>query len=202
MVDAPAVVSLLTTSAPPASPTARIHMSAFVVTRQQRRSVIGLATAVLLAVVVVMNVTDRSTASQSEQALPDIAFERFDGDMASLAEFEGRPLVINFWASWCPACVAELPEFEAAHLEYADEVTFVGIANADIRQAADRLAESVGLTYTLGDDPDGDMFRELGLFAMPSTIFVTADGEIHEVFGGQLDERALTERIDDLIGAS
>lgn len=176
-------------------------MSAFVITRQQRRSIVGTAVAMLLAVVVVMNV-DRGAPSQSEQSLPVTEFVLFDGGEATLADFQGQPLVVNFWASWCPACVAELPEFEAANLEYADDVTFVGVANADVRDAALRLAESVGLSYTLGDDPDGELFRTLGLFAMPSTIFITADGEIHEVFGGQLDGRALAERIDELVAVS
>ena len=177
-------------------------MSTLVITRTQRRSVVAAAIVALLAIVVVTDVTDRSTADRGEQTLPATGFELFDGGDATLADFEGRPLVINFWASWCPACVAELPEFEAAHLEYADDVTFVGFANADPREAALRLADSVGLTYTLGDDPDGEPFRSLGLFAMPSTVFITSSGEIHEVFGGQLDGRALAERIDELVAVS
>ena len=70
------------------------------------------------------------------------------------------------------------------------------------RGAAIALADEVGLTYTLADDPNGDLVRSLELIAMPSTIFVTADGQIQEVFGGQLDEKALIARIEALVETS
>jgi peroxiredoxin len=76
------------------------------------------------------------------------------------------------------------------------------MANADQRAAANALADSVGLTYQLADDSEGEMFRSLGLIAMPSTVFVSADGRITEVFAGQLNEAALVERIEELQEAS
>ncbi len=133
---------------------------------------------------------------------PEIPFELFDGTSATFADFRGTPLVVNFWASWCPACVVELPEFQAVHERLGDEVTFLGFANADDRERAIALAEDTGVTYTLADDPNGEMFVEFGLFAMPSTVFVTADGIVHDTFGGQLDAEALSERIDELRAAS
>jgi thiol-disulfide isomerase/thioredoxin len=139
---------------------------------------------------------DRGAASAAD--LPSTAFELFDGGETTLADFAGTPLVGNFWASWCPACVAELPEIQAVHERFGDDVTILGIANSDERGAALSLADDVGLTYTLADDPGGELFRELGLFAMPSTIFITADGEISEVFGGQLDEDGLLSRTEPL----
>jgi thiol:disulfide interchange protein len=58
------------------------------------------------------------------------------------------------------------------------------------------------LTYTLADDPNGDLFRSLDLIAMPSTLFISPDGEVEEVFAGQLTGPALQERIDRLRGRS
>ena len=161
-----------------------------------------MAVAVLLGTVVAVGSLGGDNATSTSSELPADAFELFAGGEATLADFDGTPLVINFWASWCPACVAELPEIQAASERYGDEVVILGLANSDQRQASVDLAADVGLTYTLGDDPSGDLFRSLGLIAMPSTIFVTADGEILEIFGGQLNERALAERISDLVAAS
>ena len=176
---------------------------ALVITKKQRRTILGLMTAGLIVIAVaVATLGGDSTETEAAAGLPDTPFELFDGGQATFEDFSGRPLVINFWASWCPACVAELPEFQAAHVEFGDEVTFLGIANADRRAPALDLAEQVGLTYELGDDPNGEVFRELGLIAMPSTIFVTADGEVLEVFGGQLTGQALADRINELIEAS
>ncbi len=186
---------------------------AVVITQRQRYGIVGAA--VLLLVVVTAGVwiaggddgsesaeTAAASAGAVESELPTAAFELFDGGTTTFAEFEGRPLVINFWASWCPACVAELPEFQTVHEERGDSVTFLGLANADIRPAALDLAGDVGLTYTLADDPNGDLFREFGLIAMPSTLFISPDGQIVEVFGGQLDEAGLNDRIDALLEAA
>lgn len=182
------------------------------ITTRQRRGVVGAALAVLiLAVVVVSNsggddgVQNAATPGSGiavDSELPPQGFELFDGASATFEEFEGTPLVINFWASWCPACVNELPEFQAVHEQRSDEVTFLGIANADARPAAVGLANEVGLTYPLADDPNGALFREFGLIAMPSTLFVSPHGEILEVFAGQLNESALNDRIDTLVAES
>lgn len=173
-----------------------------VITSRARRTVIGGALATLVAVVVGVSVLGGSGSVTSADDLPEQSFELFDGGETTLADFRGTPLVINFWASWCPACVGELPEFQTVHQDLGDEVQFLGLANADQRGPAVDLANEVGLTYTLGDDPQGDLFREFGLIAMPSTIFVNGDGEIVEVFAGQLNESALSERVEELIGQS
>lgn len=180
-------------------------MARLVITRTKRKRIVRTALAVLLVGVVALNALgggSRTTAASATSPLPLSSFELFGGGEASFADFDGKPLVINFWASWCPACVAELPEFQAVHEQYSGDVTILGLANSDRRDSALDLAAEVGLTYELGDDPQGDLFRSLELIAMPSTLFITADGQVHEVFGGQLNEAALAERIDNLIGAS
>jgi thiol-disulfide isomerase/thioredoxin len=175
---------------------------ALVMTRSRRLTIVGAAAAALLVAVVLLNVTGRERIAETDETLPSAEFALFEGGTGSFDEFRGRPLVINFWASWCPACVNELPEFQAVHERLGDEVAFLGLANADRRGAAEALAAEVGLTYTLGDDPDGSLFRSLDLIAMPSTLFVSADGTIEEVFAGQLTEDALVERIDRIRGLS
>ena len=180
-------------------------MAAPVITRTARRwIVVGALTALIALVAGIALVGGGSDEEPAEAAtpVPEVEFELFEGGTSSFADFRGQPLVVNFWASWCPACVAELPEFEKVHQDVSGEVRFLGLANADLRGPAEDLAEEVGLTYTLADDPQGDVFRQLGLLAMPSTVFVDADGDVVEVFSGQLDEAGLQERIDRLREAS
>lgn len=177
-------------------------MSQVVITRRTRQVVVAVAAVVVAAGAAFTAAGGSAEEGAVESELPAASFELFDGSEATFADFEGQPLVINFWASWCPACVAELPEFQQVHEEYADRVTFLGMANSDRRDAALALADEVGLTYALADDPRGDLFTDLELIAMPSTIFVDPDGRIHEVFGGQLNERLLVERIESLVEAS
>ena len=177
-------------------------MSVLTVTRQQRHRIVAGSLALLLSIVAVTVALGGGEVSADGDPVPSESFGLFDGGTATFADFRGKPLVINFWASWCPACVGELPDVQAVHEAVGDEVTILGMANSDSRGAALELADEVGLTYTLADDPKGDLFRSLELIAMPSTIFVDADGRIQEVFGGQLDEKALIERIDRLLETS
>lgn len=183
-------------------------MRRLTITRSQRRGVVGLAVAILLAAVVVLSVddgdslTDAGGGTAGGSGLPEDEFALFEGGEATFAEFEGKPLVVNFWASWCPACVNELPELQQVHERLGDDVTFLGIAQSDRRSSAEALAARVGLTYTLADDPEGDLFRSLDLIAMPTTLFISADGELQDIFAGQLNERLLVERIDRLRGRS
>ena len=132
---------------------------AVAITKRQRHLLVGAATVLLGFAVVVVNqlggddgVQDAGTQESgiaAESELPPQRFELLDGASTAFEEFEGTPLVINFWASWCPACVAELPEFQAVHEQRGGDVAILGIANADIRPAAIDLADQVGLTYTL-----------------------------------------------------
>jgi cytochrome c biogenesis protein CcmG/thiol:disulfide interchange protein DsbE len=173
-----------------------------IVTQTKRRSIVAVATAALLVAVIGLSLSGTDRLTNEASALPGGEFARFDGGEVSFEDYTGTPLVVNFWASWCPACVNELPEFQAVHEQVGDEVTFVGFANADRRADAVALADEVGLTYTLADDPEGSLFRSLELIAMPTTLFISADGEIEEAFAGQLTEAALLERVDRLRGRS
>jgi cytochrome c biogenesis protein CcmG/thiol:disulfide interchange protein DsbE len=179
------------------------HDMTLTLTTRSRRTIVASSAAIVAAVIVAITVLGGGgSTTTAAEVPPDASFELFDGGQATFAQFEGQPLIVNFWASWCPACVAELPEFQSVHEQYEDQVTFLGLANSDQRQAALNLAGSVGLTYTLADDPSGDLFRSFDLIAMPSTIFIDANGEIVEVFGGQLTEEALADRLGELVEAS
>lgn len=162
--------------------------------------VVGVAFGLVTALVVFGH-HDRA-AGANRPAVPAIAYERFAGGSATLADHRGRPMVVNFWASWCTPCAAELPELEAAHQRWGGRVAFVGLTHRDDRARARSLARRSGVTYELGDDAHGDLYRAFDLVAMPSTVFVDADGRVRAVVAGRLDERALTAQIDAILNAA
>ncbi len=134
---------------------------------------------------------------------PDLRFTMFDGSTASLADYEGRPLVVNFWASWCPSCVAEMSAaFRPAQQRLGAEVAFLGMNIQDTRDAALRLVDDTGVLFDLGEDPAGDLYTELGGLGMPFTVFVSADGQIVEKHNGPLTQGQLEERIAELFGVA
>lgn len=129
--------------------------------------------------------------------MPPFSLARFDGEgRVAMEDFEGTPVVLNFWASWCPFCIEEMPGFERVHQRFGGSVAFLGVGMQESnRSLAEDLVERTGVTYELADDPDGSLFAAVEAFAMPTTLFITADGRIAEKFGGPLRE----EQLEDLI---
>ncbi len=128
------------------------------------------------------------------------AYRDFNGGEQSLADVaEGKPVVLNFFASWCPTCVAEMPDFEAVNQQLSDQVQLVGLATEDAPGDALALAGRTGVTYPLGLDPAGAFFRVFQGLGMPTTAFLTAEGEVAHVFTGQLSDDALVDRIEEFL---
>lgn len=129
-----------------------------------------------------------------------LAYELFEGGTRTLGHYRGRPLVVNFFAAWCPPCVAEMPEFQSVFEELGGEVAFLGLSQDRTAAEALDLVARTGATYDIGWDPYLEVFSEIGGVAMPTTAFVTAAGELVEIFSGALDEEALHQRIDGIRG--
>lgn len=125
----------------------------------------------------------------------DLGLVTFDGERAAIADYRGTPVVVNFWASWCPPCIAEMPDFETVHQAVGDAVAFVGINTQDRPGPASELAAETGVTYDLLRDPDGRAFATFEVRGMPTTLFLDATGEVVGEHVGALNAAALRDRI-------
>jgi thiol-disulfide isomerase/thioredoxin len=112
-----------------------------------------------------------------------------------LTSYAGRPLVVNFFASWCGPCVTEMPDFEQVHQDLGDEVAFLGLATRDQADATQALLDQTGVSYDIGRDTRGDVLVDLGGLQLPTTVLVAADGTITSVNTGELTATELTEKI-------
>ncbi|MBA3782132.1 MAG: TlpA family protein disulfide reductase [Nocardioides sp.] len=144
---------------------------------------------VLAAVVLFLALRDDKVEPKAlPQPLPEQSLDAFEADSEplQLADVRG-PAVINFWASWCGPCRAELPVLEQFHQQYAGQVDLIGIDFQDSRtDKAAQLIEQSGVTYPLYEDFDGDL-NGLGplpaIRGLPFTALVNAKGEIvHQEF--------------------
>lgn len=145
-------------------------------------------------------------ASGSSEAIPEpqaggelanFVYESTDGTVNHIRDRRGTPVVVNFFANWCPPCVAEMPDFEKVHQATQGDVDFIGMALQSPADRVQALVQQTGVTYEIGVDQNGDLFRELGGLGMPTTVFIAADGQITSVRSGQLSEESLRTVIDD-----
>lgn len=118
----------------------------------------------------------------------------------SLAQFRGRPVVLNFWASWCAPCLREMPAFEAVHQRVKDRIAFVGINHSDARQRAVELLAETEIRYPSGFDPTGAVAASYRLFGMPTTVFISPTGRILATHTGELSRTRLEVTLNELFG--
>jgi thiol-disulfide isomerase/thioredoxin len=141
-----------------------------------------------------------STSIAQADPIPTATFETFAGETASLADYAGRPLVVNFWASWCPSCVAEMSAaFLPAQQQLGEQVAFLGMNIADERSKALELVRETGVLFDLAEDPEGGLYTALGGLGMPFTAFVSADGRVLDVHNGPLTEGQLVDKVNKVL---
>jgi len=126
----------------------------------------------------------------SGKTLPDASFDLLAGGRAALADYRGKPLVLNVWASWCPPCAQEMPAFQQVHEAMGDKVD-----RNDSRAAASDFVTARHITYPLLFDPDDVVSPQLGIAVMPTTLFVSADGVVVKSHAGALSADELTKLI-------
>ncbi len=93
-------------------------------------------------------------------------------------QFTGKPLVLNFWASWCVPCQSEMPALENVSKVEGALVQFVGINTADQRQPATTFLARTGVTYPVAYDPNSTLGSKFGVFGLPVTIFIGPNGNV------------------------
>ncbi len=141
-----------------------------------------------------------AACTADQEALPEDS-EIFspDGATHSLAEFQGTPVVLNFFASWCPPCRAEMPDFQTVSQERGGEVRFVGVSRDFDNDAWFGLLESTGVTFPTFAQPSEELFLASGGLAMPTTVFLDADGNVERVHSGPLSRDRLGDFIDEFL---
>ena len=139
-------------------------------------------------------------AAAAGDPVPTVSFRTFAGEPATLDDYQGKPLVVNFWASWCPSCVAEMSAaFVPAQLQLGDEVAFLGMNIQDDRDRALQLVEETGVLFDLAEDPTGELYAELGGLGMPFTVYISSDGQVLDVHNGPLTEDQLVNQITEVL---
>jgi len=120
-----------------------------------------------------------------------------EGELA-LEDLRGKPVVVNFWASWCVPCKDEAPMLSEAAARYGDQVEFVGVDIRDARSSAIEFAERYDLDYAHVRDEDLAIYDDFGLTGQPETFFLDERGVILEHIPGPLTRETLFQLLDSL----
>lgn len=138
-------------------------------------------------------------------AAPDFTVYDIDGDAVSLSDFIGKPVIINFWASWCGPCKMEMPEFEKKFNELGGDIQFLMVnltdGNRETRETAISYIEESGYTFPVYFDTDQDAAYTYGVYSIPSTYFIGADGSAVAMAQGAIDGSILDQGISMIYGS-
>ncbi|MCX7671472.1 MAG: redoxin domain-containing protein [Anaerolineae bacterium] len=126
---------------------------------------------------------------------PDFTLTTVAGETFTLSALRGRPVILTFWATWCPPCRAELPELAAAHERYAGQVVVVGVNQAEPAAGVTAFAGQVGLAFPLPLDVRGDVSRLYAVRSLPTTFFIDRAGIIRRIQSGPLTEATLAQAL-------
>jgi len=159
---------------------------------------IGIAGCVLILLLFIYGLFFASNPNSIPSALidqpaPSMKMTTFQGENLTLEQFKGRPVIMNFWASWCFSCRVEAHILEQAYQDYRSQgVVFIGVAINDEREAALEFIRKYGKTYLLGlDDKIGNISLDYGITAVPETFFIDRSGTIRKKILGPVDRPSM-----------
>ena len=152
------------------------------------------------------NVDAQQLATQSTEAAeaqtvaaPDFTVYDRHGQPVTLSQFVGKPIVLNFWASWCGPCKMEMPDFQAQYEALEGNVQFLMVNMTTGRETMDTaldFLEESGYTFPVYFDTQADAAQTYGAYSLPTTYFINAQGHAIAQATGALDAATLQKGID------
>ena len=143
--------------------------------------------------------SDGRQPSAAAQLVPDFTVYDAQGNAHKLSDFRGKPVVLNFWASWCGPCKREMPDFDAAYKKYGEDIHFVMVNLTDgyqeTKDSASSFIESNGYSFPVFYDTDMDAARVCGISSVPVTFYIDEEGYLIAVGQGIQNAESLEKGI-------
>ncbi len=132
---------------------------------------------------------------------PDFQLTDYNGNHLKLSDFRGKPVLINFWATWCPPCRAEMPEIEAVYQKYHKKYGFevLGVDAREEIPTVKKYVEDGNYSWKMLMDFAGNTIATYGVVAFPSSFFIDPQGYIRATQVGGMDKKGLQDRLGKII---
>lgn len=142
---------------------------------------------------------------KTQNPAPDFSVTDLAGNEVKLSQFEGKPVVLNFWASWCGPCKSEMPDFETAYQKYKEEIHFVMVNLTDgtreTVEIASTFVKGQGYTFPVYFDTQSDAANTYQVYSVPTSYFIDADGNLIAWAQGMINGQQLEKGIQMILGA-
>jgi thiol-disulfide isomerase/thioredoxin len=130
---------------------------------------------------------------------PDFTLTTLAGETFDLSEVQGKPVVLNFWATWCGPCQRELPTLQAAAERYGDRVLIVGVDQGEEPATVQRYVDQLGLTFAIPMDADFAVSELYNVRGLPTTYFIDSQGVIRQMWLGEMNSITLAEGVAEIL---
>ncbi len=162
-----------------------------------------LTCAALLLAVAPVPVRAQEEESRIGREAPGLDLERLGGGRVDLNGLRGRPVIINFWASWCAPCRSEMPDLISAWRKHADqglEILAVNLTDQERRKDVVRFVADLGMPFPVLLDTDGKARETYALASLPTTVFLDSAGIVRSLHSGPLTRSALARGLEAILG--
>jgi peroxiredoxin len=169
----------------------------------KKYAAVGIITAIIIAAILIIGIPKSQVAKSGDKNIgisigktaPDFELQSLEGESVKLSDFSGKNVVLNFWASWCPPCREEMPEFQVIYAENQEKLVFIGVNLQESRENAESFVEKLGITFPILLDPDAQVKEMYNVFTQPVTYFIDSNGKIVDKKFGPLTSEEINEKI-------
>ncbi len=164
---------------------------------------LGLGVGLGLGALIVLRFLPPAAAAPQRNLPPSVGAEAadfslttLDGKTIHLSDYKGRPVVLNFWATWCPPCKEEMPLIERYAQTYGDQLVVLGIDHAESQGVVQDYVDQMGIHFPILLDQDTQVSQRYFVHSFPATFFVDADGVVRAQHLGLLSEDLLVRYLE------
>jgi peroxiredoxin len=140
-----------------------------------------------------MAVNDDVTGIAQGEKAPDFTVKTMEGKEVKLSDYEGKKVFLNFWATWCPPCKAEMPHMQSFYDDKPENIEILAINLEESNKKISEFVDQYGLTFPILMDEDGKVTETFEVYTIPTTYVLNEDGTVHQKIIGPMDEPMMND---------